>query len=210
MRNLILSFGIILVFTISSCSSEPKESGPIQKTSHESTTKESGTKTTPKKNSKTSSALKEKHKHADRAEQTACPICNIRLLMTNGYKEITIEDLKKMQKNNEPFILINTLEFYNYRVQHILNSISIPEQEIQDTAPKLFKTDTKIVVYCQSYHCSISTKAAEKLVGLGYTHVLDYKGGIKEWEEKGNLLSGLRHLPHPPKKGSPKKIIFKK
>ena len=36
-------------------------------------------------------------------------------------------------------------------------------------------------------HHGASTAAAKKLSGIGY-RVLDYKGGLKEWQEKGNNL----------------------
>ena len=38
--------------------------------------------------------------------------------------------------------------------------------------------------------CHVSTHAARVLSSLGYT-VLDYKGGLEEWQEKGNTLVAL-------------------
>jgi rhodanese-related sulfurtransferase len=139
--------------------------------------------------------LSKDHNHTDRSKQAACPICNIRLLMEEGYREITIEEIKKLQKNNEAFILINTLPLYYYRKEHIPNSINIPLEDIEHIAPKLFKKDAKIIVYCLGYHCKISSDAAKKFVELGFTNVFDYKGGIKEWREKGNRVSGLLIAP---------------
>jgi len=39
------------------------------------------------------------------------------------------------------------------------------------------------ITYCASFECQASTKAAEKLVSLGYSNVLDYKGGLKDYKE---------------------------
>lgn len=44
--------------------------------------------------------------------------------------------------------------------------------------------DALIVVYCFSTQCPAGKKLAEKLVAEGYTHVLEYAGGIKEWAEE--------------------------
>lgn len=44
------------------------------------------------------------------------------------------------------------------------------------------------VLYCWSFLCTASTTAARKLSAMGY-RVLDYKGGLKEWKEKGNPLA---------------------
>jgi rhodanese-related sulfurtransferase len=47
------------------------------------------------------------------------------------------------------------------------------------------------VVYCASTQCPAGKKLAEKLVAEGYTHVLEYAGGIKEWaEEMGYATQG--------------------
>jgi rhodanese-related sulfurtransferase len=35
------------------------------------------------------------------------------------------------------------------------------------------------------------TQAAKKLTDLGY-NVVDYKGGLKEWQEKGNKIAPTR------------------
>lgn len=131
------------------------------------------------------------HSHATHSEQAACPICNIKLLMEKGYREISLEDFKKLQKSNEAFIAINTLPPYFYRKEHIINSINIPTEDIESITPKIIKTEAKIVLYCRDYNCHVSTEAAEKLVKLGYKSILIYQGGMKEWKEGGNKVSGL-------------------
>jgi hypothetical protein len=47
------------------------------------------------------------------------------------------------------------------------------------------------VVFCDSTQCPAGKKLAEKLVAEGYTHVLEYAVGIKEWaEEMGYATQG--------------------
>lgn len=93
-----------------------------------------------------------------------------------------------IRNSGEKYLLIDVLSAESYAEGHIPDSISMPLETInQDTASKVISKDTNVIVYCGSFQCHASTAAAEKLSGLGYK-VLDYKGGLKEWQEKGNSL----------------------
>lgn len=107
------------------------------------------------------------------------------------YKEISTDELNDLQKSGEPFILINTLALYFYRKEHILNSLNMPADEINLIAPKLIRLDAKIVLYCAGLDCHVSHDAAQKLTKVGYKNISIYTGGMKEWKEKGNKISGL-------------------
>jgi rhodanese-related sulfurtransferase len=98
---------------------------------------------------------------------------------------ITIEDLLEMFENKERFKLVEVLTRAEYDKGHIPKAINIPLDELETLAKqKLRKTDT-IVVYCASYTCHASTKAARTLQNLGYQHVLDFKGGKRWWQHAG-------------------------
>ena len=98
---------------------------------------------------------------------------------------ITIEDLLEMLENKETFKLVEVLRRAEYDKGHIAKAINIPLDELETLAKqKLRKTDT-IVVYCASYTCHASTKAARTLLDLGYQHVLDFKGGKRWWQHAG-------------------------
>lgn len=47
--------------------------------------------------------------------------------------------------------------------------------------------NTLVVVYCGSTQCPVGKILAERMVGEGYTHVLKYAGGIKEWADEMNF-----------------------
>lgn len=147
-----------------------------------------------KQNEKPVAAAKisKEHNHTVRSEKAACPICNIRLFMEKGYREISYDELSKLQKSTDIFILANTLPAYFYRKEHIINSISMPNEDMEAIAPKAIKPEVKIVVYCKDFNCQVSAEAAEKLVKLGYKNIYVYTGGMKEWKEKGNPVSGLK------------------
>lgn len=46
--------------------------------------------------------------------------------------------------------------------------------------------DALVVVYCGSNHCPAGNALKEKMISEGYTHVLEYAGGMKEWGDEMN------------------------
>ena len=100
-------------------------------------------------------------------------------------KFITLEDLLEMRANNERYKLVEVLSEEEYEDRHIPGAINIPLDKLEIIArQKLKRTDT-IVVYCASYSCQASTKAARKLLELGYDKTLDFKGGKRWWRHAG-------------------------
>jgi phage shock protein E len=43
--------------------------------------------------------------------------------------------------------------------------------------------ETLVVVYCYSFTCPLSPRLAQKLVDWGYTNVIEYPAGLKEWRD---------------------------
>jgi len=107
----------------------------------------------------------------------------------DGVKEISYEEFMKIRKSGEKYVLLDVLSSDSYKAGHMEGAKSFPLGDInKDSASAMLPKDTHIIVYCGSFACSASTNAAKKLIELGYTDVLDYKGGLKEWQEKGNNL----------------------
>lgn len=109
-------------------------------------------------------------------------------VVKNGVKEITYDQFMAIRKAGEKYALLDVLPADSYSKGHIDGAVSFPLDTINKmtTGKGLFKGD-HIIVYCGSFQCTASTQAAKKLSGLGY-NVLDYKGGLKEWQSKGNKL----------------------
>lgn len=101
-------------------------------------------------------------------------------------KTITRDELKEMISSGQKVKIVDVLGKESYAKEHIKGAISLPLGEIEEGAAKMLKKEEAIVVYCASFECPASTKAAEKLLALGYNNVLDYKGGLKDYKE-GNL-----------------------
>lgn len=58
----------------------------------------------------------------------------------------------------------------------------------KDIKSKLKDKAAMIIVYCGSISCPTSMTLAERLVGMGYTNVCHYAGGIKEWTQNGKPI----------------------
>ena len=109
-------------------------------------------------------------------------------VVKDGVKEITYDQFMAIRKSGEKYMLLDVLSPDSYDTGHIEGAMSLPLDTMNKmTAEKLLSKDSRIIVYCGSFQCTASTQAAKKLSGLGY-NVLDYKGGLKEWREKGNKL----------------------
>lgn len=105
-----------------------------------------------------------------------------------GVQEITYNQFITIRNSPEKYVLLDVLPQESYEKGHLKGAISFPVMTItEETAAIMLSKDDRIIVYCGSFKCKASTNAAKKLADLGYT-VVDYKGGLKEWQEKGNVL----------------------
>ena len=106
----------------------------------------------------------------------------------DGVKKISYEQFMKIRNSKEGYVLLDVLSPESYAEGHIEGARSFPGNTINKaSAGKALSKDAKTIVYCGSFQCPASPAAAKKLAGLGY-NVVDYKGGLKEWQEKGNEL----------------------
>lgn len=104
---------------------------------------------------------------------------------------ITYQEVRDLQKR-DAVALINVLPAEYFEKTHIPGSISIP-QDSEDFEAQVENViggkDVPVVVYCASYSCDASKKAALKLDRARFTRVMCYEGGTKEWQEKSGALS---------------------
>jgi len=96
---------------------------------------------------------------------------------------ISRDELARLIQSGEKFRLVDVLPKESFEKEHIKGAISLPLTEIERKAGKLLKKNEHIVVYCASFQCSASTQAAEKLYGLGFQQVSDFKGGLEDFKE---------------------------
>ena len=107
----------------------------------------------------------------------------------DGVRFITYDQFIKLRNSGENFVLLDVLLEESYKNGHIEGAKSFPIPTInKENAEKLLTKDDNIIVYCGRFQCHASTNAAKILIELGYK-VVDYKGGLKEWQEKGNKFA---------------------
>jgi rhodanese-related sulfurtransferase len=102
----------------------------------------------------------------------------------NSYQNVSIDQFVEMNANRD-FILINTHIPYEGEIPG--TDFLIPFNEIDRHKAKLPNDkNTRIVVYCKAG--PMGNIAAERLIEMGYTNVVNFKGGMNAWEKTGRSL----------------------
>ena len=95
------------------------------------------------------------------------------------YMNITAQEAKEIMVTKEGYIILDVRTQEEFDSGHIPNAILIPDYEITARAEtELTDKNQLILVYCRSGRRS--KLAAEALVELGYTNILEF-GGIIDW-----------------------------
>jgi rhodanese-related sulfurtransferase len=98
-------------------------------------------------------------------------------------KFVSKEKILEMLENKKDIKLVEVLSPKNFAEGHLPNAINIPAEDIEQKADSLLPDKAQmVVVYCSSFTCTASTSVARKLQSLGYTNVLDFKGGKADWQ----------------------------
>lgn len=104
----------------------------------------------------------------------------------NTYRQISMDEAVAMMERESGYITLDVRTPAEFAEKHIPNAINIPNENIgTDEISALPDKDQLIMVYCRSGRRS--KEAAEKLVKLGYTNIVEF-GGIIDW--KGETVSG--------------------
>jgi rhodanese-related sulfurtransferase len=105
----------------------------------------------------------------------------------SGYKNVSVDQFVQMIDNKD-FILINT--HIPYEGEILGTDLLIPFNEIDQHKTELPNDKaSRLVVYCKAG--PMGDIAAEKLVQMGYTNVINFKGGMNAWEKAGRSLQFL-------------------
>ena len=104
---------------------------------------------------------------------------------TNTYRQITMDEAAVMMEQEPDSIILDVRTPEEFAERRIPGAINIPNETIGTAEiPELPDKDQLILVYCRSGRRS--KLAAEKLVALGYTNIVEF-GGINDW--KGEVES---------------------
>lgn len=120
---------------------------------------------------------------------TAIKFEKILTKLDNNYpniKQITTKNLALWLKNPdiEQPLLLDIREKKEYNTSHLLNALNIPPNSNFENKLKGINKNKPIVAYCSVGYRSAN--AVEKLQKMGYTNVVNYRGSIFDWVNKGN------------------------
>ena len=105
---------------------------------------------------------------------------------TNTYRQITMDEAVDMMAQETGYIILDVRRPDEFAAGHIPNAINVPNESIGTAEiPELPDKNQLIMVYCRSGRRG--KEAAEKLVKLGYTNIVEF-GGILDW--KGETIIG--------------------
>lgn len=102
------------------------------------------------------------------------------------YRQISMDEAVAVMKKESNYVILDVRRPDEFAEKHIPNAINVPNEIIgTDAITELPDKGQLILVYCRSGRRS--KEAAEKLVKLGYTNVVEF-GGILDW--KGEIVTG--------------------
>ena len=125
-----------------------------------------------------------------REEQIALTVDAIVKMMMNKeqmstYRQISMDEAVIMMAQESDYIILDVRRADEFAEGHIPNAINVANEDIgTDEISALPDKGQLIMVYCRSGRRS--KEAAEKLVKLGYTNIVEF-GGILDWT--GDVVS---------------------
>ena len=104
---------------------------------------------------------------------------------TTTYRQISMDEAVTMMAEETGYIILDVRRADEFAAGHIPGAINVANESIgTDEIPELPDKNQLIMVYCRSGRRS--KEAAEKLVKLGYTNIVEF-GGILDW--KGEIIT---------------------
>ena len=99
-----------------------------------------------------------------------------------SYRQVSMDEAIAMMEEESNYIILDVRTPEEFADKHIPDAINIPNETIgTEDIPELPDKDQLILVYCRSGNRS--KQASDKLVGLGYTNIVEF-GGINDWPGK--------------------------
>jgi len=108
-------------------------------------------------------------------------------------ERLSTDQLRRMRDAQEDIAVINVLDAEHYEKEHIPDSRNIPVDAtdfVSRVEDAVGRKSRQVVVYCASTECDASSRAAGRLEQAGFSHVLDFAGGMKAWREANLPVEG--------------------
>ena len=98
---------------------------------------------------------------------------------SNTYEKITMSEGLARMESDENYILLDVRRVDEFEAGHIPGAVNLPNEEIgTEEIPSLPDKAQTIYIYCRSGNRS--KQAADKLLALGYTNLIEF-GGIIDY-----------------------------
>ena len=109
-------------------------------------------------------------------------------LSIDGAETISVEQAQQAHKNGVLFVDVRSPRQFSKR--HIPGALNLYVKNAFTEQALLKHVDKQMpfVVYCNGTHCSLSSKAARKAIGWGFTDVKYFREGARGWRLAGNQL----------------------
>lgn len=99
--------------------------------------------------------------------------------LNNTYEKITMSEGLARMESDENYILLDVRRADEFEAGHIPGAVNLPNEEIcTEEIPSLPDKAQTIYIYCRSGNRS--KQAADKLLALGYTNLIEF-GGIIDY-----------------------------
>ncbi len=100
-------------------------------------------------------------------------------------KAVKIDDAYSMF--NEGVTFVDARDMWEFSDGHITGAVNFPQIEFEIDHPALneLKKNEKLIIYCSSDECGLSTKLAVELQKLGYQKLFVFEEGWDAWLKKG-------------------------
>lgn len=99
--------------------------------------------------------------------------------MKNTYEKISMSEGLKRMESDEGYILLDVRRADEFAAGHIPGAVNLPNEQIgKAEIPSLPDKNQTIYIYCRSGNRS--KQAADKLLSLGYTNLIEF-GGILDY-----------------------------
>lgn len=100
-------------------------------------------------------------------------------IQNNTYEKISMSEGLKRMESDENYILLDVRRADEFEAGHIPGAVNLPNEEIgTEEIPSLPDKAQTIYIYCRSGNRS--KQAADKLLALGYTNIIEF-GGIIDY-----------------------------
>ncbi|MGN0490411.1 rhodanese-like domain-containing protein [Ruminococcus sp.] len=97
----------------------------------------------------------------------------------NTYEKISMSEGIERIESDEGYILLDVRRTDEFEAGHIPGAVNLPNEEIgTEEIPSLPNKSQMIYIYCRSGNRS--KQAADKLLALGYTNIIEF-GGIIDY-----------------------------